>query len=516
MQLQQCRVEMMDRKKTDKTDFLIVGSGFAGSILAMCLIKIGYNVCLVEKKRHPRFAIGESSTPIADMILRDLAKEYNLPFLNKISRYGDWQRNYPEVVCGLKRGFSYYQHTKGTPFKKDKEHTKDLLVAASVDDKNSDTNWLRSDVDHFLVKKAVETGVISYERTEVTGLTRMPEKNRWKVVLKDSEDIIRIEAEWIIDATGSPEFSNRFLGTSVTDDPFYTNSSAIFTHMHDVSHWSDQLHKIGHHTEDYPYNPDHSALHHLIDEGWIWMLRFKNDLLSCGFMLDGDMAEKGNHQAPDEVWWNTINSYPSLREIFKKWEIAKLPGRFIQTERLQRLLTNNHGDGWIALNHTTGFVDPMHSTGIAHSLKGIEDLLSIFNSKQRNLSEVNKRLDKMYEITRKEISLIDKMVSMAYTSRFDFELFHAAVMLYFVATVQYEQKRLREEKPEAFLCATDAVIDELVTITHRELNSMKGNFDKKSRHSFIQKLKKRVDPLNRVGLMDNAKNHMYRHTAVTL
>ena len=68
-----------------KFDFLVVGSGFSGSITAMALTKIGYTVCLIEKSRHPRFAIGESSTPIADMILRDLADDYDLPFLKKLT-----------------------------------------------------------------------------------------------------------------------------------------------------------------------------------------------------------------------------------------------------------------------------------------------------------------------------------------------------------------------------------------------------------------------------------------------
>lgn len=506
----------MDRKKADKYNFLIAGSGFAGSILAMCLIKIGYKVCLVEKDRHPRFTIGESSTPIADMILRNLANEYDLPFLNNISRYGDWQRHHPEVICGLKRGFSYYHHTKGEPFKRDKDHKKDLLVAASMNDQNSDTNWLRSDVDHFLVKKAVEFGVTLLEKTEITGLTRLSEKNRWKVELNDPDNEKCVETEWLIDATGSTEFSTRFFDTSVSDDPFYTHSSAIFTHMHDVSHWSDQLNRISHYMDDYPYNPDNSALHHLIDEGWIWMLRFRNGLLSCGLLLDGDITGRLEKQAPDEIWRNTIESYPSLREIFKNGNIANKPDHFIRTKRLQRLLSVNHGDGWIALNHTFGFVDPMHSTGIAHSLKGIEDLLTIFRNNKRELSDIHNQLAGLYEMTRKEILLIDKLVSMTYNSRSNFNLFHATVMLYFVATVQYEQKRLKGDKPEAFLCATDAVIEELVTNAHRDLLSMSGNTDKMSQQSFIQKLKKRIELLNGVGLMDESRKNMYRHTSATL
>ena len=40
-------------------DVVVVGSGFAGSLVALALKQRGYHVVLVERGRHPRFAIGE-------------------------------------------------------------------------------------------------------------------------------------------------------------------------------------------------------------------------------------------------------------------------------------------------------------------------------------------------------------------------------------------------------------------------------------------------------------------------
>ena len=57
-----------------KFDVIIIGSGFAGSIMAMILRRLGRTVLVLEKGKHPRFAIGESSTPVADLVLRDLAQ----------------------------------------------------------------------------------------------------------------------------------------------------------------------------------------------------------------------------------------------------------------------------------------------------------------------------------------------------------------------------------------------------------------------------------------------------------
>ncbi len=497
-------------------DFVIAGSGFAGSILAMCLTRCGYNVCLLEKEKHPRFAIGESSTPIADMILRDLASEYHLSFLNEISRYGDWQRTHPEIICGLKRGFSYYQHVKNESFKRDMKHHKDLLVAASIDDENSDTNWLRSDVDHFLVRKAIELGVSYRENSKIIRLERDHQKKSWQVHLKIKGDEKPLSAAWIIDATGSSAFSGEFFNTSVTSDPFYTHSRAIFTHMDGVCHWNDYLQQIGHHTSDYPYNPDHSALHHMIDEGWVWMLRFNNDLLSCGLLIDESSCLDLKESSPSDIWKKTIHSYPSLKNIFSTAGLSEHPGHFIQSGRLQRLLSKSFGDGWIALNHTAGFVDPMHSTGIAHSLKGVEDIMSIFHDRSKSDKEIEIKLEKLHQITRKEILMIDKLVSMCYKSRSDFDLFHASVMIYFIATVQYEQRRLKGDKPEAFLCAIDPQIEELVSDLHREIISLDLHGEQSAVQPFIERVKERIEPFNSAGLMDKTKKNMYRHTAVTL
>jgi UDP-galactopyranose mutase len=62
-------------------DVLILGSGFSGGLLAWILASQGLRVAILDRSRHPRFAIGESSTPAADMVIADLAARYQLPKL---------------------------------------------------------------------------------------------------------------------------------------------------------------------------------------------------------------------------------------------------------------------------------------------------------------------------------------------------------------------------------------------------------------------------------------------------
>ena len=92
------------------TDLAIIGSGFGGSLLAMIARRLGARVALLERATHPRFAIGESASPLAGVVIEQLAARYDLPRLAPLASYGAWQRHYPYVTCGLKRGFSYYKH----------------------------------------------------------------------------------------------------------------------------------------------------------------------------------------------------------------------------------------------------------------------------------------------------------------------------------------------------------------------------------------------------------------------
>ena len=124
---------------TTAADVVVLGSGFAGSILALILQRQGRDVLAVDKASHPRFAIGESSTPTANLVLASLARQYDLPRLAPLARYGTWQAAYPRLTCGLKRGFSYFKHDPHTPFRPRDDHANELLVAANSDDQASDT-----------------------------------------------------------------------------------------------------------------------------------------------------------------------------------------------------------------------------------------------------------------------------------------------------------------------------------------------------------------------------------------
>ena len=156
--------------KREKYDVAVIGAGFAGCLTALILWRLGLRVVLIERGSHPRFAIGESSTPLADLYLENLCREYHFPLIQRLCKYGSWQRSFPALGCGLKRGFSFFKHEENQPFLPRPGHENELLVAASPGDQLGDTHWYRQDVGNFLFQQTLATHVRSYFHTELHGL----------------------------------------------------------------------------------------------------------------------------------------------------------------------------------------------------------------------------------------------------------------------------------------------------------------------------------------------------------
>lgn len=493
-----------------KYDIVITGSGFAGSIAALALHQSGKRVLLLEKGRHPRFTIGESSTPIADMILRSLAQRYRLPVLERLSRYGSWQKHHPGIGCGLKRGFSYFMHRPGELFSTDRDHSRELIAAASSSDQNSDTNWFRADLDAFLVDECVRAGIEYRDRTEIVSVGRSGKVLELKLATGS------VRCDWLIDATGSPRQACTLLGAHLVTEGFQTRSRALFSHFENVPLWSDHLRELGISDRDYPINPDHSALHHWLEEGWMWNLRFNNGRTSAGFMIDLFQAADDSSD-PQTLWQKLTGRYPSLFEAFGNAGLAPQPGRIILTGRLQRRLDRLYGENWIALNHTAGFIDPLHSTGIAHSLCGLERVLEILLSdRSRDRGWVSDALEEHQRVTFKEMELIDLLVASCYRSRWHLPLFRAAIMLYFIGTIRYENLRLAGSPPRSYLCADHEPLFELIRQTFQEISALHNVKDQEKAHALAEQIRERIAPWNTAGLLDPDKRNMYHHTAVTL
>lgn len=490
-------------------DVVIIGSGFGGSVLALLLDRAGLKVAVVDSGRHPRFAIGESSTPIAGLVLKDLAEQYRIPCLEAISKYGSARQFAPDIMLGKKRGFSYFRHEANRPFTPSDCHENELLVTASKDDAHSDANWLRSDLDQYLAHHLCAAGVPLWEGTI---LDQIRHDEGWSLSGRRNGNRVELRCSFLVDASGSQRVLLRALGVADDTAQLHTNSRALFGHFSGVRRWQSSLESNASDTTDHPFPCDQAALHHVLDEGWMWWLRFRNDITSVGLVL----ADSDPHTTFDEdLWRRTIQRYPSLAESLGDAQIVAPGPTLVASDRLQRLARAGAGPDWAALPNTIGFVDPLHSTGMAQTLCGIERLAAIL-ARQWRSPQLATSLAAYELMVRDELLLVDLLVHGCYRSTKHFDMFCPFSMLYFTAAITYEHRRSRGQLPagRAFLSADEPELVEAIRISWQELVEICRELpDAATAKRFAANVRRRIAPYNVAGLCDPEARNMYRYTA---
>ena len=352
-------------------DLLIVGSGFGGSVLAMVARSLGYTVLMLERGKHPRFAIGESTSPLTNLLIETLSERYHLPRLAPLATWGAWKAAYPQLGVGLKRGFTYYGHAQGQPFVHAPDRANRLLVAASPDNPCADTHWLREDVDHFLAREAVAAGADLIENARIDHIE--PVEGGWDIGWTCEDDPKRTTARMVVDAGGAPGPLAQALGLVAGEFPGYPATQALYTHLENVPLAADlpSFAEPG----ALPYPPDWSALHHVFDGGWMWVLRFDNHRVSAGFACEDWLAQDLGLSDGAPAWERFLDRFPSIREQFgdavpmRPWVHAPR-----LSFRMDRAAGSVDGSPWALLPSAAGFVDPLYSTGFSLTLAGIERL----------------------------------------------------------------------------------------------------------------------------------------------
>ena len=503
-----------------RADIGIIGGGFSGGLAAILLARVGLRAVLLEPSIHPRFRIGESSTPTANLLLRMLSEHYEIPELMPLTRFGTWRETYPDLLCGLKRGFSYFKHEKDSNFRTTPQHDNELLVAASSRDEVADTHWLRADVDQFFFRLAEEHAYEVRQGVRVEELRRS--QGGWSLSAKSAGSELTSEVfefPFLIDASGQKQLAAGPLGLKNTADKMKTHSRAIYSHFVGVHPWSRVLQSLSISDADHPFDSDNAAQHHLIDEGWLWALRFHGDLASVGVVLDSSREVGGGNGAKGdagEQWESVMKQYPSLARMLSGARIASDPGRMIATSRLQRRLNQASGDNWALLPFTAGFVDPLHSTGIAHTVLGVSRIVAVLREHfgRPSLSAAMRRCGGSLL---REIDQVDRIVAGCYVATGDFQRFVDFSMIYFIAAHRFENRLLDETLnsserlagPIDFLCANDTDFCDLVEEASRRVADPSVSTDR-----FGEWLFQSAGKFNPTGLGDAAKHNMYHDIVV--
>ncbi len=424
-------------------DLVVVGSGFGGSLTALIARRLGLSVALVEKGTHPRFAIGESSSPLANLLLEELCDRYGLDRLRPLAAWGSWQRTYPQIGCGLKRGFTFYGHRSGAAFGNDSAHRDQLLVAASPHDEVADTHWYRADFDHFLVREAQAAGAEYLDQTALSQIETRPGSIAVAGARKGRP--VRITGRLLIDASGPRGFLHRALGLPESSFSEMPRTEALFTHFENVERLEDL--RVFSSSGAPPYPVDDAAVHHVFDGGWVWVLRFGNGLVSAGIAAEPRLADELRLKEGEAAWGRLLARFPSIADQFAGAR-ATLP--FLHAPRLSFRSSGAAGPGWTMLPSSAAFIDPILSTGFPLTLLGIQRLASAL---ERSWNSLEPALAASGDRTLFEADTAALLVSALYSSFADFELFAALTLFYFGAASYAEAARRlrRQDSGHAFL-----------------------------------------------------------------
>lgn len=462
--------------------------------------RLGHSVVLLERGKHPRVVIGESSTPLSNLLLEDIATRYDLPRLNPLTKWGTWQEHYPNVACGLKRGFTFYHHQLGCPDAPDPDHLNQLLVAASPHDRIADTHWFRSDFDEMLVHEAQDIGVDYLDEVKLDSF--LDQGNDIALAGKRNGLAVTIRARFVVDATGPRGFLHRTLHLPEMPLPNYPSTQALFSHFSNVRRLDDAPeHAL---TELRPYPIDDAAVHHVFEGGWIWVLRFNNGVTSAGVAATNEAFARLHLEEGETAWNRLLGSIPALQDQFAT---ATLERPFTNVKRLSFLSEIICGEKWALLPSAAGFVDPLLSTGFPLTLLGISRLADIFENHWAKPS-FNARLTSYAKQTTNELLATSKLLSSLYANMHDFEVFTALSLLYFAAASFSETARRlnKSHLAPSFLLHDHAIFGPAC----RQLLDRAQNLQTKQESTrLIEDILCAIEPIDIAGLCNRERRNWY-------
>jgi tetracycline 7-halogenase / FADH2 O2-dependent halogenase len=483
-----------------RPDVAIIGSGFAGSLTALALRKLGRSVALLERGAHPRFAIGESSTPLANLLLEEICDRYGLSEVRPLSKWGTWQRHCPGVAAGLKRGFSFFRHDLDAPFRDGAEHEHQLLVAASPHDAIGDTHWYRPDFDHFLVRQAVAAGVDYRDQVDITRVRADDDG----VVVEGQRrgEVFGLQPRFLIDASGPRGCLHRAFGLGERPLQWLPPTQGLFTHFTGVRRWGRTVTIAPEGNPPFPV--DEAALHHVFPGGWIWVLRFNNGITSAGAALTDGLAVSIEINR-EGAWERLLDRLPSVAAQFCT---ARPTRPFIHSPKVAFRSAAIAGRNWALLPSAAGVIDPLLSTGFPLTLLGVQRLLRVLESDHWGGAAFDADLADYAERTERELDATEQLVAALYASMNDFEQFKRLTLLYFAAASFSETARRlgMPDKAQGFLMTDDPVFGPETRACAAIALASPGTND---RIALFDRIDRAIAPLDLAGLGDRTRRGWY-------
>lgn len=308
-------------------DVVVVGGGPSGATLGCLLAQEGYRVLLLEKNIHPRFHVGESITPSANLVFERIG------FLEVMEDAGFVHK---AGVC--------WTAPRGPAGKFVAIRLAEFPAPGAT--QTYAYNVERDAFDALLLRHAHERGAKVLQGANVRKV--LLEGDRIvgvRVTLSEGWEQ-EVRARFVVDASGRRCLIANQLKLKKKDSEF--NQFGIYSWFRDVE----------------PNPPGYEGfliLHFLgLERSWAWQIPMRNGVWSVGVVTDKQDFHKSG-RANEEFFGSLVGRSRSLSHNMRNavrirpWQVEA-----DYSYRVERL----SGPGWVLIGDSLGFVDPIFSTGL--------------------------------------------------------------------------------------------------------------------------------------------------------
>ena len=346
----------------------IVGAGPAGATLAALLAKEGVDAVFFDDGKRPDMVVGESLIPRLVTVFRKLGIEDDVAKLGTHKPGVTWifdENDALELSFEAMRGVlpTYAYNVPRRPF---------------------------DDLVHETALKAGARFIPCTVKLEV-GQTERGEK-----VPRLAAETLALVPDWkgqqpdlLVDASGRRRLFAKLLGLT-----------AKIGKRKDIS-------RFAHYENCTMPTPAGQAIITRLKHGWSWRIPLKH-ALSVGVVVDKDYAKHYGSNAEEQLEAMIDQNKPLAEACPNRKRITPVT----TYANYQLISDQGHGDGWVAVGDSFGFVDPMLSPGLCMAMTSAEQLAEAIV--QNGSSQWDKAFSSYLDWFREQLKAWQELVDIFY------------------------------------------------------------------------------------------------------
>lgn len=303
----------------------IIGGGPAGSVAAARLAQLGVSALVVERERFPRFHIGESLLPNGNNVLK---------------RIGVWEKI---QAAGFveKRAAQFTLPDRS-------QTVRNVFADGIVPGMGVTYQVERARFDEILLRHAESCGAEVWEEARVADAERVG--SGWAITVERGGSSERVEAGWIIDASGRNCVMGRALRLPREELP-YPGRLAAFNHFENV-----------------PRDAGEAAGDIVVvrlEDAWFWVIPISDTVTSIGVVLQKGSGRKAG-ESLEAVFWRKVGESSFLSDLLSA-AVAK--GAFRQESDYSFSYSIFGAQRALLAGDAASFIDPVFSSGVYLALE---------------------------------------------------------------------------------------------------------------------------------------------------